>query len=286
MGEHSQGLPPELDAAKLPRHIAIIMDGNGRWAKLRGLPRVAGHRAGAESVRTVVRAAGEWGIEVLTLYAFSVENWSRPKAEVSALWKLLKRYLRQEVRELTENNVRLTAIGRLHELPADVQRELERARKITSGNSGLLLNLALNYGGRAELVDAINALVRSSAGVNGSHPPQVTEEMVSEHLFTHGLPDPDLLIRTSGERRISNFLLWQLAYTELCVTDTLWPDFRRPDLLKALIDYQQRERRFGGLGEPASPLAAPRPVSEKGSTVIPTRHPPVHSRVPGSHRAR
>jgi len=235
------GLPKELDPAKLPRHVAIIMDGNGRWAKKRNLPRLMGHRAGAESVRVITRAAGEWGVEVLTLYAFSVENWSRPRTEVEGLWKLLRQYLRSELQELNANNVRLQAIGRTHELPREVREELFFTIDQTSKNTGLILNLALNYGGRAEIVDAVNRLMRE--GVR-----EVTEETLAQALYNPALPDPDLIIRTSGEYRMSNFLLWEAAYTEWYVTETLWPDFRRSDFLKALIAFQRRERRFGGLG--------------------------------------
>ncbi len=234
-------LPKELDPKKLPKHVAIIMDGNGRWAKSRRLPRLMGHRAGAESVREITRAAGEWGIEVLTLYAFSVENWSRPKTEVKGLWQLLKRYLRNELKELNDNNVRLHTVGRTHELPENVQHELKETIKNTFKNTGLILNLALNYGGRAEIVDGVNRLLKHR------EISLVSEESFGQELYTSSLPDPDLLIRTSGEFRVSNFLLWQAAYAEFYVTETLWPDFRRPDFLKALTEYQKRERRFGGI---------------------------------------
>jgi undecaprenyl diphosphate synthase len=235
-----------LGQTGLPRHIAIIMDGNGRWAKSRGLTRIAGHRAGAESVRETVRACGELGIGVLTLYAFSVENWRRPEAEVNALMLLLRQYLRGEVSELKKNNVRLNAIGRIGGLPKTVRAELARACAATAGNTGLLLNLAINYGGRTELVDAFRQLAAPLRD-GRIRPEDIDEETIGQHLYTAGLPDPDLLIRTSGEMRLSNFLLWQGAYTEIYVTDTLWPDFRRPDLVKAIKEFQKRERRFGGV---------------------------------------
>jgi undecaprenyl diphosphate synthase len=216
------------------------MDGNGRWAGKRNLPRVAGHKAGVPSVRTAVETCARLGVEVLTLYAFSMENWKRPRTEVDTLWQLLRVYLRLELSTLMRNNVRLGAIGRLDALPAVARRELDKAMERTASNTGLHLSLAINYGGRAELVDALKKL-RDSGG-------EITEEAVSEHLYTAGQPDPDLLIRTSGEMRVSNFLLWQIAYAELYVTDTLWPDFSRAELLRAVLDYQKRDRRFGGLG--------------------------------------
>lgn len=220
------------------------MDGNGRWARQRGLPRLEGHRAGAESVRAIVRACGELGIEYLTLYAFSVENWNRPKPEVSALMRLLEFYLKQEIPELNKNNVRLAAIGRLHELPLRAQRQLEKSVAALRQNTGLTLVLALSYGGRAELVDAMRELGREiKAGrLNVS---DIDETAIARHLYTRDIPDPDLLIRTSGEMRVSNFLLWQISYAEIYVTDTLWPDFRKPQLEAALADYAKRHRRFG-----------------------------------------
>ncbi|MEO5926880.1 MAG: isoprenyl transferase [Bryobacteraceae bacterium] len=235
-----------LDPNRIPRHIAIIMDGNGRWAGQRNLPRVAGHKAGVPSVRTAVETCARLGVEVLTLYAFSVENWKRPRAEVEMLWQLLRVYLRLEIATLMRNNVRLGAIGRLDALPPVAQRELERAIEKTSSNTGLHLSLAINYGGRAELVDAMKKLRDSGA--------EITEESVSECLYASGQPDPDLLIRTSGEMRVSNFLLWQIAYAELYVTEVLWPDFSRAELLRAILDYQKRDRRFGGLGAAAAAL--------------------------------
>ncbi len=233
-------VPPKLDPKRIPRHIAIIMDGNGRWASARKLPRVAGHKAGVEAVRAVVRAAGELGVEVLTLYSFSTENWLRPKAEVSELMRLLAWALKGETPELDKNNVRLMTSGRTDGLPAPVQSALTKAIKKLSENTGLILNLALNYGSRAEIVDAVNGLIRDGFK-------EVSEEEISGRLYTSGLPDPDLLIRTSGEMRISNFLLWQIAYAEFYVTPVFWPDFRKSDLAEAILDYQKRERRYGGL---------------------------------------
>ena len=230
----------------LPRHVAIIMDGNGRWAKQRGLPRIEGHRAGAESVREVVRVCGELGIEYLTLYAFSIENWNRPKLEVTALMHLLEFYLKQEIPELNKNNVRLAAIGRIHELPQTAQRQLARSIEALRQNTGLTLVLALSYGGRAEIVDAARSLAREiKAG--RIEVADIDEKAIAQHLYTRGIPDPDLLVRTSGEMRVSNFLLWQISYTELVVTQTLWPDFRKPQFYAAIEEYNQRHRRFGGL---------------------------------------
>jgi len=228
-----------LDPSRLPRHLAIIMDGNGRWAKAKGLPRLAGHKAGVETVREMVKACSDLKIPVLTLYAFSTENWARPKAEVADLMGLLAFALKRETLELAENNVRLCAIGRLEGLPRNARAELDRSIARLQGNTGLVLNIALNYGARQELVDAVNRLLAA-----GRAP--VTEEDVSRALYTAGLPDPDLLIRTSGEMRVSNFLLWQIAYAELYVTPVLWPDFTRRHLAAALADFQGRERRFGG----------------------------------------
>ena len=230
----------EIDPARLPRHIAVIMDGNGRWARQRGLPRLAGHKAGVESVREIVSACADLGIEVLTLYSFSTENWLRPKEEVSDLMKLLAFALRRETRKLKENNVRLRAAGRLGALPAEMRAELERSLKALGDNTGLCLNLALNYGSRQEIVDAVNRLIASGAA-------KISEDDLSRNLYTAGLPDPDLVIRTSGELRLSNFLLWQSAYAELYVTSVLWPDFRREHLREAIADFQRRQRRFGGL---------------------------------------
>jgi undecaprenyl diphosphate synthase len=235
----------ELKAhGNLPRHIAIIMDGNGRWAKARGAPRLFGHRAGRESVTEVVRGCAALGVEVLTLYTFSTENWNRPAREVAALMTMLRTSLRHERAELKANNVRLQVIGRVTDLPAPVLRVIEETQQYLAGSTGMLLNLALSYGGRVELVDAIRRMLGEGAE-RRLQPEDVDEELVSSFLYTAGLPDPDLLIRTSGEMRISNFMLWQLAYTEFWVTDTLWPDFRRRHLLQAVAEYQRRERRFG-----------------------------------------
>ena len=228
----------------LPRHVAIIMDGNGRWAKARGVPRLMGHRAGRESVREVVRGCAGLGIQVLTLYTFSVENWQRPAREVSALMTILRQTLKAERRDLRDNNVRLQVVGRVHELPAPVRDEIAHTQDYLSQCDGMLLNLALSYSGRAEIVDAVRRLV-ADARAEGLQPGRIDDELFGSYLYTAGLPDPDLLIRTSGEMRISNFLLWQLAYTELWITETLWPDFRRRHLYEAIADYQRRERRFG-----------------------------------------
>lgn len=232
--------------AALPTHVAIIMDGNGRWAKQRHLPRVEGHRNGVESVRAVVRAAGELGIKYLTLYAFSVENWNRPKDEVDTLMKYLARFLKNEFGELDRNNVRLEAIGQIYRLPEFVQEQLRKTREALSKNNGLTLVLALSYGGRHEIVEAVRHIA-SKVKEGKIDPAEVNEKIVTEHLYTRQWPDPDLLIRTSGELRLSNFLLWQSSYSELVVTPTLWPDFRRAQLLEALEEYGRRHRRFGGL---------------------------------------
>jgi undecaprenyl diphosphate synthase len=244
-GSVEAALLEKMDRTKLPRHIAVIMDGNGRWAGLRNLPRVAGHRAGMESVREIVEASARLGLEVLTLYAFSVENWKRPRSEVRTLMNLLKEYVRRELKNIDKSNIRFRLIGRIHELEPAVQRVLEQAVRRTLGNTGMLLYVALNYSGRAELVDGVNSLLRETGPDN----PRVvvTEEVLAGHLYTAGAPDPDLLIRTSGEMRISNFLLWQIAYSEMYVTPTLWPDFRRRHLFEAIVDFQQRNRRYGGL---------------------------------------
>jgi undecaprenyl diphosphate synthase len=235
----------KIDLTRLPRHIAVIMDGNGRWAKARNLPRAAGHRAGIESVREVVETSARIGVQVLTLYAFSAENWKRPRSEVRTLMRLLQQYVRRELATLHRHNIRFQTIGRTWELDESVQQSLARAVEKTRANSGMLLNVALNYSGRAELVDACTRLF-GELKRNG-HMGTLTEENISGHLYTSGLPDPDLLIRTSGEMRISNFLLWQIAYAEIYVTPTLWPDFRRRHLLTAILDYQGRHRRYGGI---------------------------------------
>ena len=241
-------LAEAIDPARIPAHIAIIMDGNGRWARRRNLPRVAGHRAGMESVRVAVDTCARLGLRALTLYAFSVENWKRPRFEVDTLWRLLRLYLQRELPEINRQNIRLNAVGRLDALQPSVRNDLEEACAITAANRGMQLNVAINYSGRAELVDALNAIVEEARREGRLDQLRVDEEAISSRLYTAGLPDPDLLIRTSGEMRISNFLLWQIAYAELYVTDTLWPDFRRSDLLGAILEYQKRDRRFGGLG--------------------------------------
>ncbi len=231
---------------RLPRHIGIIMDGNGRWAAQRGQPRVAGHRAGVESVRAAVDTGARLGLGALTLYAFSTENWKRPRFEVDALMRMLKRYLRLELDAIDRQRIRFQTIGRTAELEQSVRREITHAVERTNGNTGMILNVALNYGGRAEIVDACRAAVRRLQR-EGRAPDEITEEDIAHELYTTGLPDLDLLVRTSGEMRISNFLLWQAAYSELYVTDVLWPDFRRVHLLEAVVEYQRRDRRFGGL---------------------------------------
>jgi undecaprenyl diphosphate synthase len=240
-----------IDPARLPAHIAIIMDGNGRWAKRRHLPRVSGHRAGVQAVRATVETCAQLGVKALTLYAFSVENWKRPRAEVETLWRLLRIYLGSELPLMMKHDIRFGAIGRLGELPAFVRAELDQVIRRTEKNRGLRLNLAINYGGRAEIVDAVKALVKDAlAEGTGAGRMEIDEAAISARLYTAGMADPDLLIRTSGEMRVSNFLLWQIAYAELYVTQTLWPDFNRTELLEAILDYQRRDRRFGGLGRP------------------------------------
>lgn len=230
----------KIDKARVPVHVAIIMDGNGRWAKRRGLPRLFGHRQGTKSVRDIVEAAGEIGVGVLTLYAFSTENWSRPKDEVSGLMKLLIATLRREQAHLDKNNVRLETIGDLSRLSDDVRAQLDKTKQALNDNTGLTLVLALNYGGRQDIIRAANKLIKQGAK-------SITEAELALHLDTAGWPDPDLLIRTSGENRVSNFLLWQIAYAELVVTPVLWPDFRRVNFYQAILDYQSRDRRFGGV---------------------------------------
>lgn len=234
----------EIDTDKLPQHIAIIMDGNGRWAERHAMGRVLGHRKGAESVRVVVRTCRRIGISFLTLYAFSMENWLRPKAEVRALLKLLKEYLVNEVQEMMDQDIRLTAIGNLDSLGAPVLMKLRETIERTAGNQGMVLNVALSYGGRDEIATAAGRMVSDTLAGN-IKPADVTKELFQRYLYTSALPDPDLLIRTGGEYRISNFLLWQMAYTEFYFTDILWPDFLEPDLMEAIAEYQQRERRFG-----------------------------------------
>jgi undecaprenyl diphosphate synthase len=239
-----------LDPGRLPKHIAIIMDGNGRWARRRHMPRIAGHRAGVTAVRATVETAARIHIPALTLYAFSEENWKkRPKSEVDFLMRLLGRYLKLEVPTLNKNNIRLEYIGRQQELPGSVQERMQWAREATAQNTGMVLTLALNYSARTELVDAFRSLMQAAASNGGLDHLQVDEEAVCRHLYTKNLPDPDLVVRTSGEMRLSNFLLWQLAYAEIYVTPTLWPDFRGQHLLEGIAEYQKRERRYGGLND-------------------------------------
>ena len=230
----------------LPRHVAVIMDGNGRWAKERGLPRIEGHRRGAESARAIIKAASGVGIRYLTLYTFSVENWNRPKSEVDAIMKYLAYYLKKETPELDRSNVRLEAIGQIHRLPEPVQKQLEKSRQQLSKNTGLTLVLALSYGARAEIVDASRAIAEKVQS-GDLVPEEVTETMFGMHLYTSQIPDPDLLIRTSGEMRLSNFLLWQVSYAEMVVTETLWPEFRKAAFYKSLEEFAKRHRRFGKL---------------------------------------
>jgi undecaprenyl diphosphate synthase len=260
-GDRDWVLAQQLDPQRLPAHIAIIMDGNGRWARSRNLPRVAGHQAGMEPVRATVETCARLGIGALTLYAFSVENWKRPRAEVETLWRLLGVYLERELATMVAQNIQLSAMGRLEELPRVVREELESAMTATANNTGMRLNVALNYGGRTELADAVNAILEEARADGSLARLKVDEHMIAARLYTAGLPDPDLLIRTSGEMRVSNFLLWQIAYSELYVTDTLWPDFRRADLLAALLDFQKRDRRFGGLSPVVHPAGTQSPVA-------------------------
>jgi len=240
-GTEEEGLVRQVDFAKLPRHVAIIMDGNGRWARQRALPRIEGHKAASESVRETIEASARLGIQYLTLYTFSRENWKRPRQEVVRLWAFLRNYLKKESRSLMENNLRLKVIGERGGIPGPVMKELERVERATASNSRMTLVLALNYGGRAEIVGAVRKILRSGR----LRARDLDEERFADYLDTGGIPDPDLLIRTSGELRVSNFLLWQIAYTEIWITPVLWPDFRKKDLLKAIVDYQDRDRRFG-----------------------------------------
>ncbi len=251
-----------LDAKRLPCHIAVIMDGNGRWAQKRHLPRIAGHRAGVQSAREIIETCARLHIPALTLYAFSMENWRRPKAEIDFLMRLLREYLRKELPVIHRNNIRLQVIGRTDQLPDGVREDVTNGMAKTAANTGMCLTVALNYGGRAELVDAFNAILdrvrhngngahNNGSGAHADERLRVDEQMIADNLYTAGLPDPDLLIRTSGEMRVSNFLLWQIAYAEIYVTETLWPDFRRAELYTALADFQRRERRYGGLATAA-----------------------------------
>jgi undecaprenyl diphosphate synthase len=245
-GSRDERLLSSIAWDRLPRHIAIIMDGNGRWAAQRGQPRITGHRAGVEAVRAAVDTGARLGLGALTLYAFSTENWKRPRYEVDALMRMLRKYLRLELEEIDRQNIRFQTIGRTHELASNVQQEIARAGERTAKNSGMVLSVALNYGGRAEIVDAARAAMRRVIAEKRT-PDELSEEDIARELYTRDLPELDLLVRTSGEVRISNFLLWQSAYAEIHVTETLWPDFRRVHLLEAIVDYQQRRRRFGGL---------------------------------------
>ena len=247
-GSIEESLLEKIDLTRLPRHVAVIMDGNGRWAKSRSLPRVEGHRAGIASVREIVETAARLELKVITLYAFSVENWKRPRYEVTTLMLLLKEYLRKELATLMENNIRFVAIGRIDGLDPTVQRELHYAEEETARNTGLLFQIALNYGGRAEIVDTCNRII-AILRERGMTDAVIDERFFADNVYTAGVEDPDLLIRTSGELRVSNFLLWQIAYAEIHVTKVLWPDFRRPHLFEAIIDFQSRDRRYGGVEE-------------------------------------
>jgi undecaprenyl diphosphate synthase len=250
-GHPDESLARQIQFDRLPAHVAIIMDGNGRWAAQRHLPRVEGHRAGIDAVRDTVETAARLGIRVLTLYAFSVENWKRPATEVGTLMLLLKRYLRSELNTLLSNNIRFRVIGRSEELARDIQDELQIAMDRTASNTGMLFNIALNYGGRAEIVDAARRAMQA-----GISPDDLDESRFASFLYTAGQPDPDLLIRTSGEMRVSNYLLWQIAYAEIYVTETLWPDFRRRHLLEAVLAFQKRERRYGGINPTPAAIGA------------------------------
>lgn len=245
-GTEEESLVNEIDFTRLPKHVAVIMDGNGRWAKKRHLPRIEGHRAGSKSVQEVVETSARIGIKYLTLYAFSKENWKRPKREISMLWRLLEDYLKREDKVLVNNNLRLKVIGQMEEIPTEVQGELRRVEELTKNNTQMTVILALNYGGRAEIVDAVKKIMVD----RNIEPESLTEKMFSSYLYTSGIPDPDLLIRTSGELRISNFLLWEIAYSEIWITPAFWPDFRKKHILQAVIEFQKRERRFGDIHPP------------------------------------
>jgi undecaprenyl diphosphate synthase len=245
-GSEEEKLAIQIDFSRLPRHIAVIMDGNGRWAKKRNLPRIEGHRAGAKSVGEIVESCARLGIKYLTLYAFSKENWKRPKKEVATLWRLLEDYLKKEDKKLIENKFRLKVIGQIDDIPARVRRELGRVEKMTENNDRLTIVLALNYGGRTEIVDGVKKILEDKEIDIDT----LNEEQFSRYLYTANVPDPDLVIRTSGELRISNFLLWQIAYSEIWITEEYWPDFRRKHMLQALLDYQKRERRYGDIHAP------------------------------------
>jgi len=248
-GSEEERLLNQIEISRLPRHVAVIMDGNGRWARKRNLPRLEGHRAGAKSVREIVETCARLGIRYLTLYAFSKENWKRPKREVSTLWRLLQDYLKKEDKVLVKNKFRLRVIGQKEEMPASVRKELDRVEALTKDYEELVIVLALNYGGRAEIVDAVRRILKQE----NFDPNTFDEKDFSHYLYTSDMPDPDLLIRTSGEFRVSNFLLWQIAYAEIWITQEFWPDFRKKHLLQALLDYQKRERRFGDISPQKNP---------------------------------
>ena len=262
-GSEEETIVQQIDFGRLPSHVAIIMDGNGRWAQSRRLPRVAGHRAGIDAVRDIVEASARLGLQVLTLYAFSKENWKRPRAEINTLMLLLKEYLKKELRTLQRNDIRFNVIGRMEELDASVQRELEKGMKATRDMEGMVFNIALSYSGRAEIVDACRRLLldlidrehgeHAGPGALREAAERIDERALAANLYTAEQPAPDLLIRTSGEMRISNFLLWQIAYAEIWVTDTLWPDFRKKELFRAILDFQKRDRRYGGVAQTAAP---------------------------------
>lgn len=246
-GSEEEKLLHEIDLSRLPVHIAIIMDGNGRWAEKRNLPRIEGHKAGSKAVREAVEACARLGVKYLTLYAFSKENWRRPASEVAMLWELLYDYLRKEDKELVKNKIRLKVIGQQEGIPKKVRQELERVEELTRNFDTMVVLLALNYGGRTEIVEAVKKIIRE----NRLKPEEIDEATFSRYLYTADIPDPDLLIRTSGELRVSNFLLWQIAYAEIWITPDFWPDFSRRHLLQALVDYQKRERRFGAIPQPS-----------------------------------
>ena len=245
-GSREAELLSQIDFSRLPKHLAIIMDGNGRWAKLRGEPRIFGHREGAESVRAILDTCARMGIEAVTLYAFSTENWSRPEDEVSGLMKMLTYYLKKELKTVHQNNIRFRAIGKIGELNKSLQKQISAAEKLTANNTGTVLNIALNYGGRAEIVEACQKAAKNLIE-KGKSLDELSDADIEENLYTYGLPEVDLLVRTSGEFRISNFLLWQIAYSEIYITPALFPDFRQAEIFKAIIDFQLRNRRFGGL---------------------------------------
>ncbi len=247
-GTEAAGLLEKIEEEKLPRHVAVIMDGNGRWAKQRNKPRIEGHRAGIKAVRETVETSARLGVEALTLYAFSTENWARPKKEIKELMSLLNKYLKKEYEVLQENDIRFNPIGKLRDLNPVTRNRLNKVQKKTADNTRMVFNIALSYSGRTELTEAFGAILKDvKSGKLDISPEDVDEELIEDYLYTAGLPDPDLLIRTSGEYRISNFLLWQLAYCELHIIDTLWPDFRKQHLLEAIIEFQDRERRYGGI---------------------------------------